>query len=188
MLKNYHYTLIIFTALGFTGFILWREFICTKCFASEVTQETVQTLGKQTNQGPQVGSPAPNFVLENLVGEQTSLADFVGRNVLLIFWDINCGWCERERPDLIRLTEEQGGKIEIVALAPDSKETLSQYAKEKGINFTLLVDPARKTAIKYLALGTPSHFLIDKQGTVAAVKPGYADYNYLLMLAKSVEQ
>jgi len=201
-LKKYHYLLIIFLALGFTGLTVWREFVCPECFASEPKQETFskpseipfqvldkeQALEQESGAAPQVGSPAPDFVLENLAGDEVSLADFSNRNVLLVFWAISCGWCEKERPDLIRIAEEQKDKIEVIALSPESKELLTQYAEEKEVNFVLLVDQARKTAIKYLALGTPSHFLIDKRGKIAAVKPGYADYDDLLMLVQSLEE
>lgn len=195
-------TLMVLAVVSLTGFVVWQFLFCPGCMASEQRTDSLGNpaktsdlqsrvgalLGEQElNQTPQIGSPAPNFILENLEGDEVSLSDFAGKNVLLVFWATYCGYCEKERPDLNRFTEEQEGKIKVLAISSEPKETLKKYVQEKEINFNLLWDSEGKTQIKYLALGTPNHFLIDKQGKIVAARPGYASYQELLRLTESLE-
>lgn len=165
------------------GFIIWSKFFCPTCRAVE------QNLPSPVlNPAFQIESQAPHFVLETLEGSEVSLADFAGKNVLLVFWDTYCGYCEKERPDLNRFTEEQEDRIEVLAVSQEPKEMLKRYVEEKEVNFTVFFDPGGKTQNKYLALGTPSHFLIDKQGEIVATRPGYASYQDLLILTEFLEE
>lgn len=187
--------------IGGIDLLIWKRVLCPQCLASKQGQERKvisesfveeeeeeDSLEEQKlAQAQQIDSPAPNFVLENLDDNKVSLSDFRGKNVLLIYWDSTCGWCEEEREDLIRFTQEQKGRIEVLAFSREDKETLKKYVKEKGINFTILLDPEGRTQADYLAIGTPNHFLIDKQSKIAAIRPGYANYDNLLELVQAVK-
>lgn len=207
------FALTILVVGGLASFVIWRLFLCPEGLASKQEQkadlfprslsEANETLSpdqeleegeedsleeQKLAQAQQIGSSAPNFVLEDLEGNKVSLFEFRGRNVLLIYWDSTCGWCEKERLDLIRFTQEQKGKIEVLAFSREQKEELKKYVKEKEINFAILLDPEGKTQADYLAIGTPNHFLINKQSKIAATRPGYASYDDLLELAQTLEE
>ena len=57
---------------------------------------------------PVVGSPAPDFVLNNLQGEPVRLSELRGQPVLLNFWATWCGPCRQEMPT-IQARYNQGG-------------------------------------------------------------------------------
>ena len=49
---------------------------------------------------PEVGEPAPQFVLRDSGGELVRLSDFAGQPVWINFWATWCGPCRRELPDI----------------------------------------------------------------------------------------
>lgn len=194
MMKQVFIITILTVAFLALGGLVYFRFICPTCQASggnklvekNYTQPALITSAslQERNSVPQVGSLAPSFVLEDSAGQKVSLESFRNKkNVLLVFWATTCGWCEKERPDLNKFTKEQKDKIEVLAITWESKETLKKYLKGKQVDFTILSDPARKAQQEYLTFGTPGHFLIDKEGKIAAVRPGYANYSDLLMLS-----
>lgn len=179
-LKNHpvFLSLTVLSIMIVAGFVVWQLIFCPGC----------STWNKKLDTTLQEDSLASHFVLETLEGDKVSLSDLAGKNFLLVFWATFCGWCEKERPDLNKFTKEQKGYIEVLAVSGETKEVLKRYIEEKEVNFTILSDPGGKTQLKYLALGTPNHFLIDKQGKIVAKKPGYATYQDLLFLIKSLEE
>lgn len=205
------------TVLGLTGFMVWRSVSCPGCFASEPKQigvlenlpETNESslenqvterkpilpwleLGNQTKTQepeakPQIGSLAPNFTLKDSEGREVSLTDYAGRNVLLVFWATFCGWCEKERPDLIRFTREKKNQIEVLVIVWEPKKTVKKYISKKQINFPILLDSNGEVQVKYLAFGTPNHFWIDKERRLVVTRPGYANYDDLIRLSVVLE-
>jgi peroxiredoxin len=59
------------------------------------------TAGARANCGPPiVGEPAPAVRLADLDGHPVALADYRGREALVLFWNPSCGFCQRMLPDL----------------------------------------------------------------------------------------
>ena len=54
----------------------------------------------------EIGKPAPNFILENINGEEVSLEDYKGKIIMLNFWATWCPYCVKEMPDMNQLQEE----------------------------------------------------------------------------------
>lgn len=187
-LKTYWVPLILVGLLG-VGLFVGLTYFCPNCLTSNQSQMTQTPLkGSDSNSPLSLGSPAPDFVLENLKGEKISLTDFKDSNVLLVFWASTCGWCEKERPDLNRFAVEQKGNIEVLAVSWEPKETLKKYIEKKEVKFTLLSDSSGEAQVKYFTFGTPNHFLINKERKIAVTRPGYASYNDLLMFAQAVKK
>lgn len=198
--------LLIFTILSINllalGGVVYFLFFCPTCQATEKGNPTTAVpLSFSFNQeeakgapaasetdsiaAPQVGSAAPLFILEDLAGQKVGLNDFRGKKpVLIVFWASTCGWCEKERQDLNKFAKEQRDKVEVLGIAWEPKEVLEKYVEEKKVDFRLLADPKGETQIKYLTFGTPGHFLIDKEGKIAALRPGYASLEDLLELVE----
>jgi thiol-disulfide isomerase/thioredoxin len=87
-------------------------------------------------------TPAPDFTLESLDGQNMRLSDFRGKAVLLNFWATWCGPCKIEMPWFVDLQKEYGPQgLQIVGVAMDdsSKEDIAKFAKEMGVNYPVLL-------------------------------------------------
>jgi thiol-disulfide isomerase/thioredoxin len=68
------------------------------------------------------GKAAPDSTFTNPDGEETSLAEFSGKPLLVNLWATWCAPCVKELPTLDRLARAQGkaGGIQVVAISQDS--------------------------------------------------------------------
>lgn len=135
-----------------------------------------QTINISGKTSPQINDFAPNFVSEDVYGNKFALNNFQGeRPVLLVFWATWCGYCAKELPDLKIFTKRYQGLVQVIAVdSGESKQTIKEYIQKKDINFLVLLDEQRKIWNQYLVRGTPTHFLIDKEGKIIAMRPGLA--------------
>ncbi|MFE4837860.1 peroxiredoxin [Arthrobacter sp. NPDC056691] len=128
---------------------------------------------------PEVGQQAPDFTLVNQFGEPVRLADFRGRNVVVIFYPFAfSGICTGELCEIRdNLAAFQHADAEVLAVSVDSKFALRAYAEQEGYGFSLLADfwPHGAVARKYGVFDEESGmarrgtFIIDADGTVRYV-------------------
>jgi peroxiredoxin len=117
----------------------------------------------------QQGDQAPNFVLENLQGEQVQLKDYRGQGVLLNFWATWCGPCEDEMPALESVYQkykDQGFEILAVNIE-ESKYSVSTFIDRYNLSFPALLDKKGEVTEVYGVYNYPTTFLINKEGKVA---------------------
>lgn len=115
-----------------------------------------------------VGSPAPDFTLQDLHGRTWRLADLKGKVVLLHFWATWCTTCEQENPTLQRLLQAERENPQFVILSVlvrDDAAKAKAYMAQRGFNFPVLPDD-KKVSMQYGLTGVPETFLIDKSGTI----------------------
>ena len=117
------------------------------------------------------GKPAPDFTLESLDGKSVQLSGYKGQAVLLNFWATWCGPCKIEMPWFVELQKEYGPQgLAIVGVAMDdaSKEDITKFVKEMGVNYTILLG---KEAVGQQYGGVnvlPTTFFIDRDGKIVA--------------------
>jgi peroxiredoxin Q/BCP len=131
-----------------------------------------------------VGDTAPDFSLPSTDGSVISLAQFRGKQPVVLYWypkDDTPG-CTREacgfRDNLAAL---QGKGVAVLGASPDSVKSHQKFTTKFSLNFPLLADEGAVVAQKYGVWGEKSMygrtfmgverttFLIDMEGTIAAV-------------------
>lgn len=143
---------------------------------------------KEAN-GLPIGTDAPDFELPDLTGARKSLADFRGKNILLMFFNPQCGFCVRMADDLKRLTRAVAEKVEgewtvPVIITTGNRNDNLRFFREHGIPCTVLLQEQMQIASKYQVNGTPMGYHIDVNGKIASEVAVGADA--LLQFAGSV--
>jgi thiol-disulfide isomerase/thioredoxin len=129
------------------------------------------------------GTPAPEFAIEDFVGEPPpSLASLRGKPVVLYVWDKGCGDCRAQAPALVK-TKERFAKsdVEFVALTryyDNGDERLTEKAradsswqashKEMGPVPIVVSDASME---RYGGSSTPTFVFIDRKGVVRRYSP-----------------
>jgi peroxiredoxin len=137
-------------------------------------------------EGLPFGSPAPEFALPDLSGRSTALADFLGRRLLLIFFNPRCGFCTEMAADLAALptAPDEGHPLPVLVSTGEAREN-RKLVKEHGIPCPVLLQEQMEVAATYRANGTPMGYLIDAEGKIeSGLAVGSAA---LLELARSPE-
>jgi peroxiredoxin Q/BCP len=98
-----------------------------------------------------VGRRAPGFKLLDQDGNIVSLADFVGRTVVLYFYPkAGTPGCTAQACGIRdRIDDYDAAGALVVGISRDDPATLREFADEHGLPFTLLSDPDHKVAEKY---------------------------------------
>jgi peroxiredoxin Q/BCP len=114
------------------------------------------------------GKKAPAFALPDADGNEVSLADFAGRDVILYFYprDDTPG-CTKEAcgfRDLWKKIQAKGAVV--VGVSPDKPESHQKFAKKYKLPFTLLCDPDRSMMEKYAAFGEKMMYGKKTQGVI----------------------
>lgn len=119
-------------------------------------------------------SQAPDFSLQDVEGNQITLSSYQGQKpVMLVFWATWCSFCAQELEDLKEFTERHKEDVQVIAVpSGEVKRTVEEYIAEKDINFLMLLDETKQVWNEYGVRGTPSHFLINKEGKIFVKKPG----------------
>ena len=116
-----------------------------------------------------LASPAPDFTLQSLDGRTMRLSDFRGKAVLLNFWATWCGPCKIEMPWFVELQNQyaaQGFQIVGVAMDDASKEDISKFAKDMGVNYPILIGK-ESVGDEYGGVpALPESFLIGRDGKI----------------------
>ena len=121
--------------------------------------------------GIEIGKSAPDFELTKLDGTNVKLSDLKGKKVILNFWATWCGPCQQEMPDMEAFYKEHKENVEILAInyTPSEKvgaEKVSNFAKEKGITFPILLDKNIDVTTAYKVITIPTSYFIDTKGVI----------------------
>jgi peroxiredoxin len=118
-----------------------------------------------------VGEPAPDFTLTDIEGKKHTLSDYKGKIVVIEWINRECPWSIRACPTMVKLSKAYKDKG-VVWLAVDSTysnqaQDSVEYAREKGIEYPILMDKDGKVGRLYDAKTTPHMFVVAKDGKLA---------------------
>ena len=138
-------------------------------------------------QGLAVGTPAPIFELPDLRGELKKLSDWRGREVLLVFFNPQCGFCVQIAPQLAALAREAKSPSSLlpVVVTTGDAEANRKLLAEHGIDCPALLQKQMEVASLFQVSGTPIGYRLDTEGNIASEIAIGGDA--LLRLAKPAE-
>jgi len=120
-----------------------------------------------------IGSPAPDFVENDVNGQPVSLKNYKGKYVLLDFWASWCGPCRKENPNVLKAYNKYKGKnfIVIGVSLDQTKEPWLAAIKKDGLPWIHISglkgfdDPVARL---YEVHAIPVNYLIDPDGKIIA--------------------
>ena len=126
-----------------------------------------------------LGSKAPDFILQNTQGEEIRLSDYQGtKNIVILFFPLAfSSTCTEELcaiRDNMKLYNSLNAKV--LGISIDSFFTLKAFKKAQNLNFTLLSDFNKEVSQKYGVLyedyfgmkgvSKRASFVVNQQGTI----------------------
>lgn len=122
-----------------------------------------------------IGAVLPPVALDALGGEARSMGSFRGRPLVLSFFAGWCAPCREEIPVLSALARRYADELAVVGISIDETppEAVARFAREHGITYPVLLDPAGATLGGTLGVPPiPATFLLDEAGRVVFVHRG----------------
>lgn len=125
--------------------------------------------------GGKSGQTAPDFELKDLNGRPVHLSDFRGKAVVLNFWATWCPPCKEEIPWFIDLQKKYGPQgLQIVGVSMDDggRDAVAPFAREMGINYTVLLGTDTVGDLYGGVHALPTTFYIGRDGKITEYAPG----------------
>jgi len=121
--------------------------------------------------GLPLGQPAPEFELPDLAGQPHTLAEYRGKQLLLLFFNPQCGFCMQMADDLAALPVDGADvrPLPLVVSTGDAEQNRQLVAEHK-IRCPVLLQKAMEVAAQFKVSGTPIGYLIDEQGNIASAQ------------------
>lgn len=130
--------------------------------------------------GIEIGARAPGAAVETLDGKQVDLAQYVGKQPVLIeFWATWCPNCKALEPQMAAAAKKYRGKISLVGVAVgvnQSAELVKAYSTKHGLPLTVVYDKTGDAADKFDVPATSYIVILNKDGRVIYTGVG-ADQN-----------
>lgn len=124
----------------------------------------------------ELGTPIPDFELENLEGSIVTPRNFEEKKGLLVmFISKHCPYVQHILEELTRLSQDyKDSDLGMVAISSndvenypdDSAENLRKMANENGLEFSICLDESQEVAKNFQASCTPDFFLYDAEGVL----------------------
>jgi peroxiredoxin len=132
---------------------------------------TLSGLAVQSLAASTVGSPAPDFTLNDLKGHPFKLSDYKGSKVVVLGLFHICDPCRKQTVELQKIFtayKDKGVEVIGVNAAGDSMKDVSEFLATVpgGVGFDYLLDPKTRLEIPYGIRATPNILIVDRQGTI----------------------
>lgn len=146
------------------------------------------------------GDKAPAFALEDAQGNNVSLSDYAGQNVIVYFYPkAATPGCTTEACDFRdNLNSLRAAGYSVVGISPDTREDLAAFAEDESLNFPLLSDPGNKVAIAYGSFGEKniggktivgtlrSTAVVNPEGNISRIEYGVDAQGHVARLRESL--
>lgn len=122
-----------------------------------------------------VGYLAPDFALVDVRTNQTvTLSLLRGKPVWINFWATWCPPCREEMPEMQQLYEQHKaqGLVILGVDVQEKKGDVLKFIDEGKFTWPFVIDADGKLTDRYLIVGMPSHYFVDRHGIIRAVHVG----------------
>ena len=124
----------------------------------------------------EAGNDAPYFTLKDINGNSVDLKDHKGEVVILDFFASWCPPCRQEVPDFIKLQGSYSSEgFTVIGVALVSLDEAKGFASQQGINYPVLIDDGKASAVYGPVRSIPTTFVINKDGKVVNMYIGGRD-------------
>ena len=132
------------------------------------------------------GKAAPELELADIAGKTHKLSDYLGKNVLLVFWATWCAPCQTEVPHLIELRKRiSEDELAMLAISNEDPATLQRYAESKGLNYTIISARSLLPAPFGSVEGIPAGFVVDKEGKIKLATEGVVSLTEMVQILRA---
>ena len=117
-----------------------------------------------------VDNPAvvPDLTMTTIDGGSISMADQLGKVVLVNFWATWCGPCREEIPYLVQLAARYPDHLTVIGVSEDAGGTdlVAAFAAQYGVNYPIVMStPEIKRAFPGV-VALPTSFVVDPEGRI----------------------
>lgn len=163
-IKNQKHPIYILTIVIFLMMIMnVGLFVKTTQLQTEV-RTAIKNNQKPIAEGLEKGIKAPPVELYTIDKNLTSVADFLGQKVLLVFTATTCPYCKEVYPVLSSF-EQQHPEFQVLMVSNGTEDENLTLAQEEQLKFTVLTWEDRVAQI-YQVPGTPYFYYIDADGII----------------------
>lgn len=132
---------------------------------------TLSGLGAQSLAASTVGSPAPDFTLNDLKGQPVKLSSYQGSKIVVLGLFHICDPCRKQTVELQKIFtayKDKGVEVVGVNASGDSMKDVSEFLATVpgGVGFDYLLDPKTQLETPYGIRATPNIVIVDKKGTI----------------------
>ncbi|MCL2376786.1 MAG: TlpA family protein disulfide reductase [Defluviitaleaceae bacterium] len=127
---------------------------------------------------------ARDFIMEDAMGNEVRLSDFLGQPVVLNFWATWCPNCVLETPYFEALYHEVGNevkilKVNLIGSRGETRSDVEAFMEAGGYTLPIYFDTTGDGALSYNVMFIPVTFFITAQGYLAATSQGMANEDIL---------
>jgi cytochrome c biogenesis protein CcmG/thiol:disulfide interchange protein DsbE len=148
--------------------------LITWCVVGLALLGVALALARSSAAQPRSG-PAPDFTLTSYDGEMITLSGLRGQVVVINFWASWCDYCADEASDLKRAWQDyrDQGVVFVGVDYKDSNAEGRKFIERYGITYPNGPDLDNRISDKYVIVGMPETFIIDRQGEIVffAMRP-----------------
>ncbi len=119
---------------------------------------------------PEVGQVTPDFTFKDLSGNTVSLSDLRGHPIFFAPWFTGCPVCQGEMKEWQAFHEAFGDLVKVLGIdVADSPQAVQSFIQQRGVTFTILLDPQGSFVLQYKITKMPTLFFVDPQGVIREI-------------------